>query len=154
MHEASAHLEHRFMRHPHMKGLPTRWSFGTSIPCMMQGDTLVMSTHLVNLASLPLLWWARVGTEDHLSGLPTWPSPKEALSLSLWCAASPCQGYKASGHRCGHCQPPGPMSGNSAEEDRMSSHNAIIFSQNMPHSQINVSPTLSHHNIHMAHYWF
>lgn len=149
-------LQHRLMRHPTHAGSPLGCSFRTSIPLK---DVRQHCCHSKTSGGLSLCCsprWARVvagATSPALMALPT----EKALELShpsVMGLPLPAKVLKASGHRCGCCQPPGPISGNSVEENEDTNLIAIMFSQNMQCSQINVSPASSHRNIHMAHYWF
>ena len=140
---------------PHMRDLPWDIVSGRASPWRTCDSSCYRQpSGRLSLCCSP--GWARLvagATSPALMALPT----EKALELwppSIMGLPLPAKVLKASGHRCGCCQPPGPISGNSMEENEDTNHIAVMFSQNMQCSQINVSPASSHHNIHMAHYWF
>lgn len=143
---------------PHMCRIaPQAEVSGQASSCMTKGNTLISGSLLVNFATAP-----RSGGPGWMEGPPPWPSqpslprrhPALAFPLSVVGLPLPAKVLKACGHRCGYCPPPGPVSGNSVEENEDTQPQCHYVFPEHAVLQINVSPTLSHHNIHTAHYWF
>lgn len=68
--------------------------------------------------------------------------------------ASPCQGFKSVWAQVRVPPASGASNGNSAEENEDTQPQGHYVFPEHAALQINVSPALSHHNIHTAHYWF
>ena len=116
---------------------PLGVNFGDTRPCVTKRDTLVSGSLLVDLTTDPRLGGASVGGEAAslaLAGLPAEKAPG-APATPVMGPPLPAKVLKASGHRCGCHQPPGPVTETQRRKTRTRNHKAIMFSQNMQRSK-------------------